>query len=1191
MRARRENAKPRLWKRALACVVSAAMVVAFTPVVAWGGTSTETVTYRYCDENGANWTTGTKSAVDYTVVGSHSGSGSVTWSTGWYLAQGDVTITNTDTSGYRRGVTVSGDVHLILADGCNLTVNGGIQVQDNSAESVPNTNSLTIYAQSTGDNIGKLIARDVTGGNAGIGGNTQCSGGAITINGGVVTATGGGDGAGIGGGTNGVGGNITIKGGTVTATGNGGGAGIGGGQGVDIGGGQGGLGGSGTFKTQEKDATVAGNAVIFASSIAHQGNKNSWSGVIFEGTSGSVYGNPILLSDLAFPGANGTATASAKNLTVPLNNTLTISENVTLTIADDGTLNNDGTIINKGTIIGTVSGNPLLIPTEYANANGAQQQANAIEITESYNPTSWSSGWYVAKGAVAINNCVEVTGNVHLILADGCNLTVNGGIKVQDNDTNPNNTSANSLSIYAQSTGARMGKLNANGAENGAGIGGSNNAVCEGNCGSITINGGEIKAQGGSSGGAGIGGAYGGQNDSGGSGGCITINGGAVTATSIKGAGIGGGYAGERGGAGGVVTITGGIVEATSTNGAGIGGGTNGSSNINTDGSTFSTGTNGNAVVFASSIGDQDSKNSWSGVIFQGVEYTAGAFSISRDSGIDPAVTINNGLVLNIGDSLTIGSNAAVVVPSEKTLTNNGTITNKGKIFIDGALDDNATGAIGGDVFYPLILEKASVDASASGNTSTFNNTTYGKAGSEITLAPIAQTGYTFGGWEVSPADAATVSESNSFQMPAQSVTITARWTAIYVPSTPAPDPVPEVGESTTGIEIPSAPAAPGGTGSTTGGSGGSTTVDITVTDNTATTDSQGNKVDGTVSVGNIESTAESVAIPETITTGGGTFLVTEIPAGAMAENSTATTVTIPDSVTSIGAGAFQNCTELTSVSVPSGVTTIEQSTFAGCTSLQSVEIKGEATEIASNAFAGCTSLESVEIPASVTTIGEGAFAGCESLTSVTIPAGATVGDGAFAGCTKLTSVTIPPDATIGENAFAGTGVTQVTIASSATVGEKAFANSSLTQVKISGSASVGRRAFQGCEDLTKATLGKGLKSLPAYMFKGCTNLTSVTVPSTVTKLERSVFSGCDSLKSVKLPKSVKSIGKNAFYGADKVKKLTVSSTQLTKKSVVDCLKGSSVTTVYVPKSKLAAYKSLFSKQNCGKKVTLKPIG
>ena len=34
-----------------------------------------------------------------------------------------------------------------------------------------------------------------------------------------------------------------------------------------------------------------------------------------------------------------------------------------------------------------------------------------------------------------------------------------------------------------------------------------------------------------------------------------------------------------------------------------------------------------------------------------------------------------------------------------------------------------------------------------------------------------------------------------------------------------------------------------------------------------------------------------------------------------------------------------------------------------------------------------------------------------------------------------------------------------------------------------------------------------------------------------------------------------------------------------------NCLKGSNVTTVKVPKSKLKAYKKLFTKQNCGKSV------
>ena len=42
------------------------------------------VTYLYCDANGANWQTGTKSVGDYTPVTSN-----VTkWTSGWYVATG-----------------------------------------------------------------------------------------------------------------------------------------------------------------------------------------------------------------------------------------------------------------------------------------------------------------------------------------------------------------------------------------------------------------------------------------------------------------------------------------------------------------------------------------------------------------------------------------------------------------------------------------------------------------------------------------------------------------------------------------------------------------------------------------------------------------------------------------------------------------------------------------------------------------------------------------------------------------------------------------------------------------------------------------------------------------------------------------------------------------------------------------------
>ena len=151
----------------------------------------------------------------------------VTWYNGWYVVNGNVTIS--------EPITVTGAVNLILADGCTLNAEKGIVVTTG--------NSLTIYAQSGG--TGTLNATGTTdssnNASAGIGGSTTIfDSGSITIHGGVINATGGASrwysGAGIGGSTpsSGNGGNsgtIKIYGGTITAESRGFsvGAGIGGG--------------------------------------------------------------------------------------------------------------------------------------------------------------------------------------------------------------------------------------------------------------------------------------------------------------------------------------------------------------------------------------------------------------------------------------------------------------------------------------------------------------------------------------------------------------------------------------------------------------------------------------------------------------------------------------------------------------------------------------------------------------------------------------------------------------------------------------------------------------------------------------------------------------------------------------------------------------------------------------------------
>ena len=308
------------------------ILLCLLPLAAWAQAQTQETKYIYYTWDNDTQTcipnNGTAQTATVVTTGVTQWGGDESDKEYWYVVNDEINITDR--------ITVTGNVHLILADGCNLTASKGINVSAG--------NSLSIYGQTDGS--GALEAtRDSY--NAGIGGGYNGSGGEVTIHGGEVTATGY-SGAGIGGGQNGNGGAVTISGGTVTATGESSGAGIGSGYG----------GSSGTFSTG-----TDGHAFIIASSdtgdaIIDQSGNSNWSGVIFEGDEGGlVYGSPITLTtDATIP--------AGKTLTVGEDKTLTIGKGVTLT--NEGTLTNNGKIVNYGTIdgTGTVPGNILTGLTE-----------------------------------------------------------------------------------------------------------------------------------------------------------------------------------------------------------------------------------------------------------------------------------------------------------------------------------------------------------------------------------------------------------------------------------------------------------------------------------------------------------------------------------------------------------------------------------------------------------------------------------------------------------------------------------------------------------------------------------------------------------------------------------------------------------------------------------------------------------
>ena len=496
----------------------------------------------------------------YTTITSNT----IQWNNGWYVAQGEVTI-GTDDNPQR--VTVTGDVHLILTDGCTLTVNGGIQVEKG--------NSLTIYGQSeqTGT-MGRLIAsiteEDASIYHAVIGGNGSDTGGneggAVTIHGGFVSATatvidfsqsdpdtsqgnnngsfaGDSYGAAIGGGGSGTGnggdgGTITIFGGTVRAESSCG-AGIGGGSGGSGGGGEGG------------SITISGGTVRAESTI----------GAGIGGGSGGSGG-----------GDGGKVTISGGAVRAESNNGGGIGG------GGDGNGGDAGG--NGGTI--TISGGTVEVQSASGAGIGGGSSAFGFSSSSAFqtNGTGGSGGTItISGGSVTATTFAGHPGGLFAEMSEGIwagaaigggscgggsggssgTITISGGIVTAIVSSQP----APGMDPDAPPKySAGIGK----GAGTGVSVVGSSN---------ITISGGTVFAQ--SPDGAGIGD---GQNNDG-SAIVIAISGGTVEAVSTNGAGIGGGMIESLSAmvnfetiySGGEITISGGSVSAQSTNGAGIGSG------------------------------------------------------------------------------------------------------------------------------------------------------------------------------------------------------------------------------------------------------------------------------------------------------------------------------------------------------------------------------------------------------------------------------------------------------------------------------------------------------------------------------------------------------------------------------------------------------------------------------------------
>ena len=315
-------------------------------------------------------------------------------------------------------------------------------------------------------------------------------------------------------------------------------------------------------------------------------------------------------------------------------------------------------------------------------------------------------------------------------------------------------------------------------------------------------------------------------------------------------------------------------------------------------------------------------------------------------------------------------------------------------------------------------------------------------------------------------------------------------------------------------------------------------------------------------------------------------------------DNSSISSVTIPEKVSSIGSNPFGSNLKNVYVSksnrsyssvggvlfnkkktsiviyppmrasgtfiIPSSVSYIEEGAFANSEKLRSV-VFAKGTKLKSITYSTFKSsgIRSITIPASVTRIENEAFSYTDSLSSVTFANGSklvTIEGSAFYE-SGITSITIPASVTsIGDEAFAGSSkLESVAFASGSklkSIGVAAFSHREscegacegatvLTGISIPANVtSIGGKAFYNVKTLESVTFASGskLQSIGDSAFESADSISSITIPASVVKIGVRAFANMDLLGSVSFASEGKltSIGESAFRWADSLTSVTI---------------------------------------------------
>lgn len=207
--------------------------------------------------------------------------------------------------------------------------------------------------------------------------------------------------------------------------------------------------------------------------------------------------------------------------------------------------------------------------------------------------------------------------------------------------------------------------------------------------------------------------------------------------------------------------------------------------------------------------------------------------------------------------------------------------------------------------------------------------------------------------------------------------------------------------------------------------------------------------------------------------------------------------------------------------------------------SLVTVKLPESITEVGEDIFGDCKNLRGVKLPEGVSRINKEAFYGCSILETINFPAKLTsVGDNAFSLCSKMELDNLPSSLLhVGQSAFCYVPLKALKLDRKVEIGAGAFSNTPITEIEMATPCdSIREGTFSNCPNLTKITIGEGLKYIGYNAFSN-SPVKEANLPSTLRDISSNAFRGssyCPFINDIQPENHIRYIGKVAYQCVDK---------------------------------------------------------